>query len=102
MIEIRATRQPAYEGDDIEIHIFDREFHSAAQPLAMKVVEKGHWIEPTCQISPETAQKLMNSLWECGLRPVAAAGSAGQLSATERHLEDMRTIAFGCLKDKVT
>jgi hypothetical protein len=45
------------------------------------------------RISVDAAQSLMNQLWECGLRPAQAAGSAGQLAATQYHLEDMRKIA---------
>jgi len=44
------------------------------------------------------AQILMDSLWEAGIRPAAAAGSVGQLGAVERHLSDMRAIAFGQLQ----
>jgi hypothetical protein len=49
---------------------------------------------PAFRLTPEDAQILMNSLWECGLRPLAAAGSAGQLDATRAHLADMRLIAL--------
>lgn len=101
MIEIRATRQPAYWGDDIEIRIIDKETRTACKTIVMEPIKDGeHLPIPVC-LSVEMAQGLMNSLWDCGLRPMAAAGSVGQLSATERHLEDMRRIAFGCLKDQV-
>jgi hypothetical protein len=40
------------------------------------------------------AQLLMDRLWECGLRPTEGSGSAGSLSATQKHLEDMRTLVF--------
>jgi hypothetical protein len=33
-------------------------------------------------------------LWNCGLRPTEGSGSAGSLAATQRHLDDMRTVAF--------
>lgn len=53
------------------------------------------------QIAPRTttlfkdnAQALMDQLWTCGLRPTEGAGSAGSLAATERHLEDMRSLVF--------
>jgi len=47
---------------------------------------------PAFSLSQEDAQVLMDSLWECGLRPVQGAGSAGQLDAVKYHLEDMRKI----------
>lgn len=49
-------------------------------------------------LSHDAAQELMNSLWECGLRPGQGAGSAGQLETMKAHLEDMRKIAFKFLK----
>ena len=50
--------------------------------------------DPMCTIDDQQAQSLMNSLWECGIRPVQGAGSAGQLTAVQYHLEDMRKLVF--------
>jgi len=51
-------------------------------------VEEGHMTEPANDIAlnPEQAQELMDSLWQCGIRPVQGSGSAGSLAATEAHL----------------
>jgi len=46
----------------------------------------------TMRLSVKVAQQLMDALWRAGLRPIEANGSAGQLGATERHLEDMRAL----------
>lgn len=54
--------------------------------------------EPTLRLRPEDAQGLMDELWRVGLRPTEGTGSAGSLAATERHLADMRSVAFGLLK----
>ena len=55
-------------------------------------------VNPTfCLYGPE-AQELMNMLWNCGLRPTQSQSSAGQLEAVERHLADMRAIAFNKLE----
>ena len=48
---------------------------------------------PTEYIDHDEAQRLMDSLWNCGIRPVQAKGSAGQLDAVKYHLEDMRKLA---------
>ena len=48
--------------------------------------------EPYLEIPKHAAQKLIDSLWDCGLRPSEGSGSAGQLAATQRHLEDMRKL----------
>lgn len=45
-------------------------------------------------ITHDMAQHLMDSLWDCGLRPTEGKGSAGALAATEAHLKDMQTLAF--------
>lgn len=50
--------------------------------------------EPSMRISPEEAQQFMDELWRIGLRPSEGSGSAGSLAATQKHLEDMRKIAF--------
>ncbi len=40
------------------------------------------------------AQRLIDELWNAGLRPAGGIGSVGQLAATERHLADMRALVF--------
>lgn len=71
----------------------------AAQPLTfVDVVDPDMLPEPSMRLSMPSAQKLMDELWSCGIRPTEGTGSAGSLAATERHLSDMRTIAFGKLE----
>ena len=53
---------------------------------------------PTTEIGVTAAQELMDDLWQCGIRPSEGTGSAGQLAATQRHLEDMQGIAKGVLR----
>lgn len=67
---------------------------SVAQPLTMSPVPNGGYVEAFARITPEAAQELMDDLWRCGLRPSEGSGSAGALAATQRHLEDMRTLVF--------
>lgn len=64
------------------------------------IEDAGAICEPTCTINRTEAQVLMDDLWACGIRPTEGAGSAGSLKATERHLEDMRRIAFELLIEK--
>lgn len=49
---------------------------------------------PTFSLTQGAAQILMDDLWNCGLRPTEGTGSAGSLAATQKHLEDMRTLVF--------
>ena len=65
-----------------------------AEPLVFKEHEEMAICIPTAQIEPTQAQQLMDSLWNCGVRPSEGSGSAGQLAAVNRHLEDMRTLVF--------
>lgn len=55
---------------------------------------EGQIVEPAMALEQEEAQELMDELWRCGLRPTEGSGSAGSLAATEKHLADMRKIAF--------
>lgn len=49
---------------------------------------------PCLDLHPNDAQALMDQLWHVGFRPSEGSGSAGALAATQRHLEDMRTLVF--------
>jgi hypothetical protein len=55
---------------------------------------------PTFTLDPGACQALMDSLFASGFRPSQATGSAGQREALEKHLDDMRTIAFMFLETK--
>lgn len=83
------------------ISFFLRERHSdsvsLAQPVVMKVLTDKDEIcapEPTFTLHISEAQNLMDKLWDCGLRPSEGSGSAGAMAATQKHLEDMRTLVF--------
>lgn len=65
-----------------------------AQQLKFKESSVGDRVEPFLDIEKCHAQKLMDDLWDCGLRPSEGSGSAGAMKKTENHLQDMRMIAF--------
>lgn len=72
-----------------------------AQPLTYVDVDRDRMEtgeQPAIQLTMADAQQLIDQLWKCGLRPSEGSGSAGALSAVERHLDDMRQIAFDLLK----
>lgn len=54
----------------------------------------GNDCPPTFHLHTTEAQELMDGLWAAGMRPTEGKGSAGALSATERHLADMQIIAM--------
>lgn len=70
---------------------------AVVQPIILKTPNPEDWmneIPAAFDLTPEEAQQFMDELWRVGVRPTAGAGSVGQLAATERHLEDMRTLVF--------
>ena len=50
--------------------------------------------EPLLFLKEDQAQQLIDALWTGGLRPTEGHGSAGQVAAVEKHLEDMQKIVF--------
>jgi hypothetical protein len=69
-----------------------------AQPLVMAPAPEGGECPPFLMLGYETAQRLMDEFWNCGLRPSEGAGSAGAMAATQKHLADMRAIVAEKLK----
>lgn len=57
-------------------------------------VEQAMERSPFMRMTDEDAKSLMDALWNAGIRPSNGEGSLGQLGATQRHLEDMRALAF--------
>lgn len=100
-LEIYARRREWGRGVSISMRrvIFGVEANYA-KPIVYAKEEVGNFIEPMLDMSIHEAQTLMDELWGCGLRPSEGSGSAGSLAATERHLKDMRAIAFHKLNVK--
>ena len=107
MIEIRAIKQPFRQQgislfiDDVPIHGAIDQQYMVAEPIKMRVRTSDELYEETIApltIKSQAAQKLMDDLWDCGLRPSEGTGSAGQLAAVQKHLKDLRTILFNKLK----
>lgn len=93
--EIRVQSAPWNAALEVLIH--DRSTHAVAVNIEMKTLtdeEAATWRPPVMTLATESAQTLMDDLWRCGLRPSEGAGSAGALSATQKHLDDMRKIAL--------
>lgn len=68
---------------------------ACAVPLVLEEVPEGaDPEESTGRMSMEQSQRLIDRLWDIGLRPSEGTGSAGSLAATERHLKDMQRLVF--------
>lgn len=89
-LNIRATAAPWHAGVDLLII----QGSSVGRNVVMERVEEGLIVQPTVRLGRDEAQTLMDDLWNAGIRPTEGAGSAGSLRATEKHLADMRLIAF--------
>lgn len=95
--DIRAWRVPYDPLASVEISaIVSRDYQSGeitfVNGLSTAKAPEGGEIHPFARVSNTTAQALMDSLWECGIRPTQGSGSAGSLAATQNHLEDMRSL----------
>jgi len=70
-----------------------------AEPLTFKEeANDGQEVAPFLSLGPDEWQALMDEMWRAGVRPTAGAGTASEASATQRHLDDMRKLAFHALK----
>ena len=99
MLKILAERSP-WDGR-IKLLVVD-EWNGAPKAVGLNVVmqvkAEGEVCDPTLTLEGSAGQSLMDELWRCGLRPTEGTGSAGALAATEKHLNDMRRVAFGLAK----
>jgi hypothetical protein len=92
-------RKEAIFDNDISFFLRERWSDQTAlgKPVVMEALKESDSCitpEPTFVLRYEEAQALMDSLWTCGLRPSEGSGSAGAMAATQKHLEDMRTLVF--------
>lgn len=81
----------------IDFILFERQGDRVAHSTEIKMLvseEGAEVIYPTFSLLPDEAQELIDNLWQLGFRPSEGTGSAGQLAATQKHLEDMRKLVF--------
>ncbi len=82
--------------DSIAIFLFQDMVDGKRQvvtDLVVTIYDRGEILPVTpITLRYETAQKLMDELWNCGLRPSEGSGSAGALLATQDHLRDMQDL----------
>jgi len=65
-----------------------------AYPIEFSDIEPGLHTAPMMHLSNSEAQDLADQLYACGISPSKLAGSTGQLTAVQYHLEDMRKLVF--------
>jgi len=89
-LKVRAISSPWWSGVEFQIRCGE----ATADRIVLTKREPDVCTEPTFRLSRESSQLLMDDLWASGIRPTEGTGSAGSLAATQRHLEDMRTLVF--------
>lgn len=88
-------------GDRIEIYMQQISFlsgvpkRSMATNILFEAMPDDNTVSaPLLRLTMTEAQDFMDRLWDCGVRPTEAKGSAGQLAAVQAHLNDMRALAL--------
>ena len=85
---------PAYGQYELYVVVKNGEFRGMALgPIVFTNTEPGTYTEPLMRMEPTEAQRLMDALWNAGLRPANGEGSIGQIGAMQKHMDDMRAIA---------
>ena len=98
-ISLLIQHAPWYSGFELLIGGRDAQGRMRTSTITTTVHEEECVVvEPTMRLTQKQAQKLMDSMWQSGLRPSDGTGSAGQLAATEKHLDDMRDICNRLLR----
>jgi len=93
---LRAWRNYVF-GDAISVDYYEFTHDhkvTAATLVTMETVDEGGLRVPLFKLTPSMAQELIDDLWQCGVRPSEGSGSAGQLAAVQKHLEDMRSLVW--------
>ncbi len=107
-LKFRITRENFYDIGSLGLRFWHRTSTGEVvipEPIVMKLVKNPDELViargPDILLSAESAQQLMDELWHVGLRPSEGSGSAGSLAATQRHLNDMRSIVGKFLKTEL-
>lgn len=94
-VEASAYKVPRHLGETVAVFLdkFEGQRAFTAKPLEFrerKAFEGDS--DPAFFLNEAMAQKLMDDLWTCGLRPSEGTGSAGAMAACQEHLKDLREV----------
>jgi len=65
-----------------------------APPEVREIEAGGCWPSASLDINQVVAQRLLQALWDAGLRPNNGESSVAHVEAMKYHLEDMRKLVF--------
>lgn len=91
---INAQREIWSDAIAIRVGLRSENGFDVAMPVMMVGVEPGAMTQPMIKLPLEAAQRLMDELWQAGVKPSQSIGSTGQVEAIKYHLEDMRKLVF--------
>jgi len=91
---INAQREIWSDAIAIRFGIKSESGFAVAMPAMMVTIEPGEMTQPMLKLPLEAAQRLMDELWQAGVKPSQSIGSTGQVEAIKYHLEDMRKLVF--------
>lgn len=91
---INAQREIWSDAIAIRFGIKSESGFAVAMPAMMVNIEPGEMTQPMLKLPLEAAQRLMDELWQAGVKPSQSIGSTGQVEAIKYHLEDMRKLVF--------
>ncbi len=87
------TIEPQALGYRVDIVVDGPDGRWVAQPLVFETIDEGAAItNPTMTVTHDFCQRLMDQLWNAGIRPTDGVGSVATMNATTAHLDDMRAI----------
>jgi len=97
-VKLRCKPTPFLDGVELVGFAKDSDRRRYVASLSWKEMkEEAYFVDPTVRLTMENAQELMDDLWASGVRPTEGNGSAGAMRAAERHIEDLRKVAFKAL-----
>ena len=102
MQNFHAHAELRFYSHSITLHLYERRQNgemSLLSGLQFTTVKEAEMINPQEEITIpiETAQELIDSLWQCGLRPSESSENVGSLKALQDHLKDLQEFSHRLL-----
>jgi len=97
-LKLYIQRDIMFDGYSVYAGDGDKVFTSLA--ISTEPMEEGTAYGPCTILTDEQAQKLLQALWEAGLRPNNGESSLAHVEAMKYHLEDLRRLVPGLISPK--
>ena len=97
-IRIAAHANPMVDG--LDIYIVEKVPHAdiderrIATQIVFETISEFQVSTPPLWITRDNAKRLMDDLWNAGIRPSDLGDAVGALKATQNHLSDMQKLLF--------